>query len=79
MKLWLGIPLFAQFALAQTTPTVPCIPPPVRAVPGPAKLSELPAWTSAAVNGDYATGPGYPTAPELAARVDVPEGVFRHC
>ena len=39
-----------------------------------AKLSDLPAWTSAAVNGDYTTGPGYPTAPELATRVGVPEG-----
>jgi enterochelin esterase family protein len=39
-----------------------------------AKLSDLPAWTSAAVDGDYSTGPGYPTAPELARRVGVPEG-----
>jgi enterochelin esterase-like enzyme len=39
-----------------------------------AKLRDLPAWTSAAVDGDYATGPGYPTAPELAKRVGVPEG-----
>ncbi|MES1258762.1 MAG: alpha/beta hydrolase-fold protein [Acidobacteriota bacterium] len=34
----------------------------------------LPAWTSAAVDGDYSTGPSYPTAPELAKRVGVPEG-----
>jgi enterochelin esterase-like enzyme len=39
-----------------------------------AKLGNLPAWTSAAVDGDYSTGPGYPTAPELARRVGVPEG-----
>ena len=39
-----------------------------------AKLSQLPAWTTAAVDGDYASGPGYPTAPELAKRVGVPEG-----
>ena len=39
-----------------------------------AKLRDLPEWTSAAVDGDYATGPGYPTAPELAKRVGVPEG-----
>jgi iron(III)-enterobactin esterase len=39
-----------------------------------AKLKDLPAWTSAAVDGDYSTGPGYPTAPELARRVGVPEG-----
>jgi len=39
-----------------------------------AKLRDLPAWTSAAVDGDYSTGPGYPTAPELAKRVGVPEG-----
>ena len=39
-----------------------------------AKLTDLPAWTSAAVDGDYATGPGYPTAPELARRTGVPEG-----
>ena len=104
MKLCLGILFFAQFALAQTTPAVPCIPPPAPPPParaaatpasGPgrgagapraqapqsaediaeiAKLSNLPAWTSAAVNGDYATGPGYPTAPELATRIGVPEG-----
>ena len=100
MKLWLGILLLAQFALAQTTPSVPCIPPPAPPPPaapangpgrgaGPpraqtpqspediaeiAKLKDLPAWTSAAVNGDYSTGPGYPTAPELATRVGVPVG-----
>ncbi|MDP9169705.1 MAG: hypothetical protein M3N54_03730 [Acidobacteriota bacterium] len=97
MKLWLGILVFAQFALAQTPVTsVPCIPPPVRpaqaAANGPAraprvqgpqsaadiaemaKLKDLPAWTSGAVDGDYSTGPGYPTAPELAKRVGVPEG-----
>ena len=102
LKLWFGILLFAQFALAQT-PSVPCIPPPGpppppraaqapangpgRAGPGRAqtpqspqdmaeiaKLSDLPAWTPAAVDGDYSTGPGYPTAPELAKRVSVPEG-----
>lgn len=39
-----------------------------------AKLSDLTAWTSAAVDGDYSAGPGYPTAPELAKRVGVPEG-----
>jgi enterochelin esterase-like enzyme len=39
-----------------------------------AKLADLPAWTSAAVDGDYSTGPGYPTAPELARRAGVPEG-----
>jgi len=39
-----------------------------------AKLGDLPAWTNAAVDGDYATGPGYPTAPELSKRVGVPEG-----
>jgi enterochelin esterase-like enzyme len=39
-----------------------------------AKLRELPAWTSAAGDGDYSAGPGYPTAPELARRVGVPEG-----
>ena len=104
MKLCFGILFLTQFALAQTTPSVPCIPspappPPARAGQGPAggsgrgagggraqaaqsaediaeiaKLSNLPAWTSAAVNGDYSTGPGYPTAPELAKRVGVPEG-----
>lgn len=100
MKLWLGLLFLAQFALAQTTPSVPCIPPPApapapalangpgRGAGGPraqtpqspediaeiAKVKDLPAWTSAAVNGDYSTGPGYPTAPELATRVGVPEG-----
>ncbi len=39
-----------------------------------AKLSDLTAWTSAAADGDYSAGPGYPTAPELAKRVGVPEG-----
>jgi enterochelin esterase-like enzyme len=39
-----------------------------------AKLKDLPAWTPRAVDGDYSTGPGYPTAPELAKRVGVPEG-----
>jgi len=39
-----------------------------------AKLKDLPAWTSAAVDGDYSAGPRYPTAPELAKRVGVPEG-----
>lgn len=101
MKLGFGIFFFAQFALAQTLPSVPCIqppaPPPVRTgqangrgraggaprVQTPqsaadiaeiAKLKDLPAWTSAAVDGDYSTGPGYPTAPELAKRTGVPEG-----
>ena len=104
MRLGFGILFLAYFALAQTTPTVPCIPPPAppppaRVAPTPAngpgrgagaprapmpqsaediaeiaKLAVLPAWTSAAVNGDYSTGPGYPTAPELATRVGVPEG-----
>ncbi len=39
-----------------------------------AKLMNLPVWTSAAADGDYANGPFYPTAPELAKRVGVPEG-----
>lgn len=39
-----------------------------------AKLRDLPAWTSAATDGDYSAGPGYPTAPELAKRAGVPEG-----
>ncbi|MCU1326889.1 MAG: putative esterase [Bryobacterales bacterium] len=39
-----------------------------------AKLRDLPAWTPAAVDGDYSAGPGFPTAPELARRVGVPEG-----
>jgi len=39
-----------------------------------AKLADLPPWSSAAIDGDYSSGPGYPTAPELARRVGVPEG-----
>ena len=39
-----------------------------------AKLNDLTPWTSAAVDGDYLAGPGYPTAPELAKRAGVPEG-----
>lgn len=101
MKLCLGILFITQIALAQTMPSVPCIPPPApppaprvgQAPPngpgrgrGPqmpasaedvaeiAKLSHLPAWTTAAVDGDYTTGPAYPTAPELAKRTGVPEG-----
>jgi len=101
MKLCLGILFITQIALAQTMPSVPCIPPPApppaprvgQAPPnGPGrgrgpqvpasaedvaeigKLSHLPAWTTAAVDGDYATGPAYPTAPELAKRTGVPEG-----
>lgn len=101
MKLCLAILFITHLALAQTLPSVPCIPPPApppaprvgQAPPngpgrgrGPqapqtaediaeiAKLSQLPAWTTAAADGDYSTGPGYPTAPELAKRVGVPEG-----
>jgi len=39
-----------------------------------AKLSELPAWGQSLATGDYSHGPAYPTAPELAKRVGVPEG-----
>ena len=103
MKFWFGILFIAQFAMAQRTPSVPCIQPPAQPAAGAAqalangpgrgagapraqtpqsaediaeiaKLNDLPVWTSAAVNGDYSTGPGYPTAPELATRVGVPEG-----
>ena len=56
--------------LAARTPT----PQPAADIAEIAKLKDLPAWTSAAVDGDYSTGPGYPTAPELAKRVGVPEG-----
>jgi iron(III)-enterobactin esterase len=103
LKFWFGILFIAQFAIAQGTPSVPCIQPPAQPAAGAAqalangpgrgagapraqppqsaediaeiaKLNDLPVWTSAAVNGDYSTGPGYPTAPELATRVGVPEG-----
>lgn len=39
-----------------------------------AKLSELPPWGQNLADGDYSHGPAYPTAPELAKRVGVPEG-----
>lgn len=39
-----------------------------------AKLMDLPAWGLNLSTGDYTTGPSYPTAPELAKRVGVPEG-----
>ena len=39
-----------------------------------AKLMDLPAWGLNLANGDYSTGPAYPTAPELAKRAGVPEG-----
>jgi enterochelin esterase-like enzyme len=39
-----------------------------------AKLMDLPAWGSNLARGDYSIGPAYPTAPELARRVGVPEG-----
>src|SRR5690349_1223575 len=39
-----------------------------------AKLSTLPTWGQNLENGDYSHGPAYPTAPELAKRVGVPEG-----
>ena len=46
-----------------------------------AKLMDLPAWGQNLANGDYSTGPAYPTAPELAKRAGVPEvgnaGPFR--
>src|SRR5580704_17354302 len=65
---------------AQPTPNGPGraaraqTPPSAADVAEIAKLKDLTAWTSAAVDGDYSTGPGYPTAPELARRVGVPEG-----
>lgn len=102
MKLFVGSLLLVQAALAQVTPSVPCIPPPAPAPVRPAqglpngggrggarpaqkpqsaedvaeiaKLQNLPAWSPAAVDGDYSMGPFYPTAPELAKRVGVPEG-----
>jgi enterochelin esterase-like enzyme len=39
-----------------------------------AKLMDLPTWGQNLANGDYSHGPAYPTAPELAKRVGVPEG-----
>jgi len=39
-----------------------------------AKLMDLPAWGQNLAAGDYSHGPAYPTAPELAKRVGVPEG-----
>src|ERR1043166_6986456 len=39
-----------------------------------AKLMNLPAWGQNLAAGDYSNGPAYPTAPELAKRVGVPEG-----
>lgn len=39
-----------------------------------AKLSDLPAWGQNLADGDYSHGTAYPTAPELAKRVGVPEG-----
>src|SRR5436190_7528436 len=39
-----------------------------------AALSGLPAWGQNLVDGDYSHGSAYPTAPELAKRVGVPEG-----
>src|SRR5436190_9267116 len=39
-----------------------------------AKLMTLPAWGQNLADGDYSHGPAYPTAPELAKRVGVPEG-----
>jgi iron(III)-enterobactin esterase len=38
------------------------------------KLAILPAWGQSLADGDYSHGPAYPTAPELAKRVGVPEG-----
>jgi len=39
-----------------------------------AKLMQLPAWGDNLATGDYAHGPAFPTAPELAKRAGVPEG-----
>ena len=39
-----------------------------------AKLMQLPAWGQNLADGDYFHGPAFPTAPELAKRVGVPEG-----
>ena len=39
-----------------------------------AKLATLPTWAQNLSDGDYSHGPAYPTAPELAKRVGVPEG-----
>ncbi|MEP7367753.1 MAG: alpha/beta hydrolase-fold protein, partial [Acidobacteriota bacterium] len=39
-----------------------------------AKLMDLPAWAQNLGTGDYSHGPSFPTAPELAKRVGVPEG-----
>jgi len=38
------------------------------------KLMNLPAWGTNLATGDYSIGPAYPTAPELAKRIGVPEG-----
>lgn len=38
------------------------------------KLKDLPAWALNLATGDYSHGPSFPTAPELAKRVGVPEG-----
>jgi enterochelin esterase-like enzyme len=52
------------------------VPPPQSAADAAeiAKLAELPAWGLNLADGDYSNGPAYPTAPELAKRVGVPEG-----
>jgi hypothetical protein len=39
-----------------------------------AKLKDLPPWGQNLADGAYSQGPAYPTAPELARRVGVPEG-----
>jgi enterochelin esterase family protein len=39
-----------------------------------ARLKDLPTWGQNLADGDYSNGPAYPTAPELAKRVGVPEG-----
>ena len=39
-----------------------------------ARLMTLPAWGQNLADGDYSHGPAFPTAPELAKRVGVPEG-----
>src|SRR5262245_17170586 len=79
--------LLIPSAFAQM-PSVPCIPPPSPPAGGGrapaeqspadaaeiAKLMNLPAWGQNLANGDYSNGPAYPTAPELAKRVGVPEG-----
>src|SRR5450631_3260394 len=57
-------------------PATPRTPPQPSAADGAeiAKLSDLPAWGQNLADGDYSNGPAYPTAPELAKRVGVPEG-----